>query len=642
MTATPRISALDNQKDDLQYSFLSQSLGGNMLSSYYIQPFWDILSQQQTTITDHSNTFAKPIGGSSPDSYHESNHPAVLPIGAPRVAIDDMITSPTQDPAITSLQQLMLLSQLNNEVLGNSLVIKDDVFLAQPSTLSRDVLYPTLLSTVIVDHDDNASLSSHSSLSSSQHSDKLTTSPCLSPVTSPTNFLYNHEPLFEGGIIQDLGNKKNNSTAIAGQDVLFDEEEYDDLSSVLTDSTTSEDNKQQHIHVSTANDDLDWFKLLDAFRADVACDLPETTNADDDQLSECSISSTFDDNSSSTSSSSSEDEDDDEIVIFVPKSTAASAATATSLKKRKRAKSETPVSGMYGLNLSDSDEEDHDHAPIKKKLSAENNAQTNPSQKRRKKNKATSFTPRYKKYQKKKNLVDNNSTESHLTAAKFNLPISSSSPSSAVSNTNTKNSTSTNKDKKEELDQNKDSISSPTRCQLIEPVAEHEKDTKTVFQHLNEASIDWCRYCGTTEGVNWRPGPWGKRTLCNKHGCDYKGYGLASRLPRLDLSAFSNEKLEERLRPVVQQFCIVCQSPEQTEKDNHLILCSGGCSRAYHQRCHSPVITVNPKVDPVRWYCSASCKENRKRNKVVVELPRKHMPLMHLLPKSCKKSSLAA
>lgn len=507
MTATPRISALDNQKDDLQFSFLSQSLGSNMLSSYYVQPFWDILSQQQTTITDHSNTFAKPIGGSSPDSYHESNHPAVLPIGAPRVAIDDMITGPTQDPAITSLQQLMLLSQLNNEILGNSLVIKDDVFLAQPSTLSRDVLYPTLLSTVIVDHDDNASLSSHSSLSSSQHSDKLTTSPCLSPVTSPTNFLYNHEPLFEGGIIQDLGNKKNSSTSIADQDLLFDEEEYDDLSSVLTDSTTSEDNKQQHIihRISTVSDDLDWFKLLDAFRADVACDLPETANVDDDQLSECSISSSFDDNSSSNSSS--EDEEDDEIFIFVPETTA-----TTGLKKRKRAKSETPVSGMYGLNLSDSDEEDHDHAPIKKKLSTKNNVQTNPSQKRRKKNKATSFTPRYKKYQKKKNLVDNSSTESLITNAKFNIPVSSS--STTASNANTKNSTSTNKDKKEELDQNKDSISSPTRCQLIESVAEDEKDVKTVFQHLTEASIDWCRYCGTTEGVNWRPGPWGKRTLC--------------------------------------------------------------------------------------------------------------------------------
>jgi hypothetical protein len=36
----------------------------------------------------------------------------------------------------------------------------------------------------------------------------------------------------------------------------------------------------------------------------------------------------------------------------------------------------------------------------------------------------------------------------------------------------------------------------------------------TLYQKLTKANVDWCRYCGTTEGVNWRPGPWGKRTLC--------------------------------------------------------------------------------------------------------------------------------
>ncbi|EIE84848.1 hypothetical protein RO3G_09558 [Rhizopus delemar RA 99-880] len=30
----------------------------------------------------------------------------------------------------------------------------------------------------------------------------------------------------------------------------------------------------------------------------------------------------------------------------------------------------------------------------------------------------------------------------------------------------------------------------------------------TIYQKLTKANIDWCRYCGTTEGVNWRPGPW--------------------------------------------------------------------------------------------------------------------------------------
>lgn len=42
--------------------------------------------------------------------------------------------------------------------------------------------------------------------------------------------------------------------------------------------------------------------------------------------------------------------------------------------------------------------------------------------------------------------------------------------------------------------------------------AEASKDT--LFEKLTHSGIDWCRYCGTTEGVNWRPGPWGKRTLC--------------------------------------------------------------------------------------------------------------------------------
>lgn len=347
------------------------------------------------------------------------------------MAIDDLIPGPTISQEDSSFQQFMLLSHhLNNNssIHGNSLVIKDDVFLAQPaSIMSRDI-YPAWTT---LDHDDTASLSSHSSLSSSQHSSDNKLSPCLSPVTSPTNFLYNHEPLFEGGIMEDLGNKKNIS------DEEFDEEEYDDLSSVLTDSTT-DDNKQQMIRrLSTVSDDLDWFKLLDAFRM-------EGDLETDDQLSV---------SSSDHLSTTSEDEYQEEPVKEI---------------KRKRA-AETPVVfGMYELNLSDH--------PTK-------NVPSNPSLKRRKKSKATSFTPRYKKYQKKKTDF-------------------SSSPTITISPVI----------KKKDESELKETISSTSRCQLIESVL--EKDDKTVFQHLTDASIDWCRYCGTTEGVNWRPGPWGKRTLC--------------------------------------------------------------------------------------------------------------------------------
>ncbi|KAI8084048.1 uncharacterized protein B0P05DRAFT_535992 [Gilbertella persicaria] len=145
---------------------------------------------------------------------------------------------------------------------------------------------------------------------------------------------------------------------------------------------------------------------------------------------------------------------------------------------------------------------------------------------------------------------------------------------------------------------------------------------RTVFERLTESGIDWCRYCGTTEGVNWRPGPWGKRTLCNKHGCDYKGYGLASRLPRLDLSAYTTEKLSDRRRPIVQQFCTVCQSPELSTKDK-LIPCQGGCSRAYHQHCYHSTIDLSSP-----WYCTDQCQKNKHNNLIAVDLPRKYLPLM--------------
>lgn len=158
------------------------------------------------------------------------------------------------------------------------------------------------------------------------------------------------------------------------------------------------------------------------------------------------------------------------------------------------------------------------------------------------------------------------------------------------------------------------------RIEMDHPTGQQKRSkttSTTLFQSLTKLGIDWCRYCGTTEGVNWRPGPWGKRTLCNKHGCDYKGYGLASRLPRLDLSAFTKEKLEDRKRPIVQQFCVICQLPEKSSK-NKLISCEGGCSRAYHQDCHT--------IKDI--YCNPLCHENKQKNKVVVDLPRKYLPLM--------------
>lgn len=39
----------------------------------------------------------------------------------------------------------------------------------------------------------------------------------------------------------------------------------------------------------------------------------------------------------------------------------------------------------------------------------------------------------------------------------------------------------------------------------------------TIFQAFTKSNLDWCRFCGVTmitQTAAFRPGPWGKRTLC--------------------------------------------------------------------------------------------------------------------------------
>ncbi|KAI1308432.1 hypothetical protein EDD11_004283 [Mortierella claussenii] len=149
----------------------------------------------------------------------------------------------------------------------------------------------------------------------------------------------------------------------------------------------------------------------------------------------------------------------------------------------------------------------------------------------------------------------------------------------------------------------------------------------TLFQILTKANIDWCRYCGTTEGVNWRPGPWGKRTLCNKHGCDFKGYGFACKLPRLDLTSYAHETVDQRIRPVLQHFCHGCQSQESSA-GNVMVRCEG-CPKAFHQSCHGEnLIPDSIALSEKPWFCDETCKDNVKKRRVCVELPKKRLPLM--------------
>ena len=114
--------------------------------------------------------------------------------------------------------------------------------------------------------------------------------------------------------------------------------------------------------------------------------------------------------------------------------------------------------------------------------------------------------------------------------------------------------------------------------------------------------------------------------LNSKHGCDYKGYGFACKLPRLDLTAYTTESIDKRVRPVLQSFCAQCQRQESW-KENQLVLCDG-CPKAFHQKCFHDTLTDEFIHSDKAWYCSDDCHDNLKRQRVIVESPRKRLPLM--------------
>jgi len=147
----------------------------------------------------------------------------------------------------------------------------------------------------------------------------------------------------------------------------------------------------------------------------------------------------------------------------------------------------------------------------------------------------------------------------------------------------------------------------------------------TVFETFSKNNVLWCHYCGTTKTSSWRHGPWGKKSLCNKHGCDYKGYGFTVRQPRLDLSQFTKES-NKRIRPVIQEYCCVCFSND-SNKDNALVMCNG-CYRSYHQNCHPDKIDSSIVNSSEPYYCKEACKHTRSVKMIETELPRKNLPFM--------------
>ncbi|KAL9537300.1 hypothetical protein MBANPS3_011899 [Mucor bainieri] len=529
----PSMNKAANDKDECHPTVLSQSFADAIMPAVYStsNSFWDafVLQQQQQQLGQIHHTFNKPIGNTSQDIHHEYNpDAALLAVSAPQqLGLHDLVVSP-------NLSLFMPCHQKS--------VIKDDVFLAQPSSHHVDI-------------DDNASLSSHSTLSSFQPS--VTSPYCLSPVSSPTHFLYNHEPLFEGGIIE------TEDKPVFDYD--GEDKEYSNFSPATGGSALKE-----HGECLPVSGDLDWLNLLDVFHADATTDMLTSYGA-----------ATEDDKDSLGLSELVSESDLDDYVFSndaVPES--------TNNKRKRVTKAQS--------------------SPTTTKTAAAKK----PRQKRQRKIKTTAKRQLKMKAHENNSVVASNDTES------IQKPTSSSD----------------NKEGYDDMDQNKETHN---HCQLTDSSV--SDDNSTMFQQLTDASVDWCRYCGTTEGVNWRPGPWGKRTLCNKHGCDYKGYGLANRLPRLDLSAYIDEKIEDRIRPIVQEFCFMCQCPEQVDS-NQLVHCQGGCSRAYHRHCHNPSIKAGSFAP---WYCGALCKENRQLKKVVVQLPRNHMPLMQASTTKSKKKTPA-
>ncbi|KAI8144012.1 hypothetical protein BJV82DRAFT_608060 [Fennellomyces sp. T-0311] len=351
--------------------------------------------------------------------------------------------------------------------------------------------------------------------------------PCLSPVTSPSDFLCN-EPLFDG-----IGDLQQQQQQQQQQDESHNEETKPDASA------------------STPN--LDWYEFTKEDDGHTSSVLTLPTPSPTASENEASL---FDDENIALDFSSDDDDEDDDGNTNDMNNTHDDdeeySAPAERSLKRKRSQS------IDSITSCDESEEEEESAPVLQRLH-----RLRLSESTKRKNKAKPVAKRR--------------TKRH--------------PGRRGARPKT------------------------IACPAYQTDVDQDDGVhRTIFERLTHAGIDWCRYCGTTEGVNWRPGPWGKRTLCNKHGCDYKGYGIASRLPRLDLSAFIHERLEDRRRPVVQQFCVVCQGPE-SNSDNKLVPCEGGCSRAYHQLCRIPAITPTAYQDQ-QWCCSTVCRENRKRNKV--------------------------
>lgn len=151
-------------------------------------------------------------------------------------------------------------------------------------------------------------------------------------------------------------------------------------------------------------------------------------------------------------------------------------------------------------------------------------------------------------------------------------------------------------------------ISSPVRSPS--PSTSMNSDTETddgnLYARLGKHNKNWCRFCGTTAGHKWYPGPWGPRTLCYRHSESCKT------TDKLDLSCFLHEK--ERKEPVIRDYCRKCWN--RLDVRSSCLRCYG-CPFSYQVGCVPP----NSRMINNHWFCSGACQANLEKLGINVNLP---------------------
>ena len=415
---------------------------------------------------------AKPKEVSAGLPRHENT--TLLPIASSQMATGSPAPPPTAGPIAWHL----LLSYYYQQQLLLPPLVKDDVFLAAPSIINDN-------ESVITTNSSNDDGSSNSSAAAAPNSTVgWAPTPCLSPVTSPSDFLCNHEPLFDG--IEDLQQQQQHKHAHNSN--YFDDNDDTQINSNIT----NDDHPASETSDSPATPPplFDWYDFKDDNDNAAHMPTPSPTASDhescslfgdvdepldfDDEISSiCSEEDiirqrelSFVDDEEEDEDEDDEDDDDDYALL----------SSGTSLKRKRSMLSsdEEDDDGMME-HIEKERESSKDNIPVLQRL---HRLRLSPPAVSKPTITVTRKTPVNQQRKQKPKPAAKRRTKRH-SGRRGARPKAI--PAAAVY---------------DDLEDEQDGVH------------------RTIFERLTHAGIDWCRYCGTTEGVNWRPGPWGKRTLC--------------------------------------------------------------------------------------------------------------------------------